>query len=312
MVETKSMNMPKISIIVPVYKAETYLHRCVDSILAQTFTDWELLLIDDGSPDRSGEICDEYAKKDTRIRVFHKKNGGVSSARNLGLDNVLGEYVTFVDSDDCLYLNALDRLFSVAEKYQLDFIQCSFNREYKEEHCNSQNSDILSAKEYVCFGYLGTHVWASFFKTDIIKKYNLKFDTSIRLGEDQIFAFDYLLHTQKTCYIGDVLYFYMDNDESAIHNPKPEYEIESVKAFKALKNRNPLAQRQCDDMVFAWFKTLCQNNAVSIKTINNLYKDIEIDYCSPRCNFATKLLYQIYKVNKRLAVVFVKLLKLFI
>lgn len=95
MVETKSMNMPKVSIIVPVYKAEKYLNRCIDSIIAQTFTDWELLLIDDGSPDRSGDICDEYAKKDIRIRVFHKKNGGVSSARNLGLYNVQGEYVTF-------------------------------------------------------------------------------------------------------------------------------------------------------------------------------------------------------------------------
>ena len=78
--------MPKVSIIVPVYKAEKYLNRCVDSILAQTFTDWELLLIDDGSPDRSGEICDEYAKKDSRIRVIHKENGGVSSARQRGLD----------------------------------------------------------------------------------------------------------------------------------------------------------------------------------------------------------------------------------
>ena len=85
--------MPKVSVIVPLYKAEKYIHRCVDSILAQTFTDWELLLIDDGSPDRSGEICDEYARKDKRIRVFYKKNGGVSSARNLGLDNVRGEYV---------------------------------------------------------------------------------------------------------------------------------------------------------------------------------------------------------------------------
>ena len=82
--------MPKISIIVPVYKAEQYISRCIDSILAQTFTDWELLLVDDGSPDRSGEICDEYAKKDKRIRVFHKENEGVSSVGNLGLDNVRG------------------------------------------------------------------------------------------------------------------------------------------------------------------------------------------------------------------------------
>lgn len=87
---------PKISVIVPVYNAEKYLHRCIDSILAQTFADFELLLIDDGSTDKSGEICDEYADKDARIRVFHKANGGVSSARNVGLDNALGEYICFV------------------------------------------------------------------------------------------------------------------------------------------------------------------------------------------------------------------------
>ena len=87
---------PKISVIVPVYKVENYLHRCVDSILAQSFTDFELLLIDDGSPDNCGVICDEYAAKDSRVRVFHKPNGGVSSARNLGLDNARGGWIAFV------------------------------------------------------------------------------------------------------------------------------------------------------------------------------------------------------------------------
>ncbi len=94
------MDNPKISVIVPVYNVEQYLPRCIDSILAQTFTDFELLLIDDGSRDNSGKICDEYAEKDSRIRVFHKENGGVSSARNVGLDNTCGEYVSFIDSDD--------------------------------------------------------------------------------------------------------------------------------------------------------------------------------------------------------------------
>ena len=92
--------MPKASIIVPVYKAEKHLRRCIESIVHQTYTDWDLLLVDDGSPDGSGGICDEYAGRDARIRVFHKENGGVSSARNLVLENVRGEYVTFVDSDD--------------------------------------------------------------------------------------------------------------------------------------------------------------------------------------------------------------------
>ena len=91
---------PKISVIVPVYNVEKYLPRCIDSILSQTFTDFELLLIDDGSPDNCGKICDEYAAKDSRVRVFHKPNGGVSSARNLGLDNARGEWIAFIDSDD--------------------------------------------------------------------------------------------------------------------------------------------------------------------------------------------------------------------
>lgn len=93
---------PSNSIIVPVYKAEAYLHRCVDSLLAQTFTDFEVLLIDDGSPDCIGEICDAYAKKDARVRVFHQPNGGVSVARQRGVENAKGEWITFVDADDCL------------------------------------------------------------------------------------------------------------------------------------------------------------------------------------------------------------------
>ena len=134
--------MPKVSIIVPVYKAEKYLNRCVDSILAQTFTDFELLLIDDGSPDRSGEICDEYAKKDSRIRVFHKKNGGVSSARNLGLDNVLGEYVTFVDSDDWVEPDFVETMIQTYEKFPWTIPVCGYvnHDEVKNGRTNWQKS----------------------------------------------------------------------------------------------------------------------------------------------------------------------------
>lgn len=92
--------MPELSVIVPVYKVENYLHKCVDSILNQTFTDFELLLIDDGSPDNCGQICDEYAQKDARVRVIHKENGGVSEARNVGLENARGNYISFIDPDD--------------------------------------------------------------------------------------------------------------------------------------------------------------------------------------------------------------------
>ena len=102
------MSDSSISIIVPVYNSEQTLNRCIDSILGQTYRNFELLLINDGSKDRSGEICDEYARKDSRVKVFHKENGGVSSARNVGLDNARGEWITFCDSDDYYNLDAFD------------------------------------------------------------------------------------------------------------------------------------------------------------------------------------------------------------
>lgn len=104
--------IPKVSVIVPVYKAEAYLHRCVDSIIAQTFHNFEILLVDDGSPDNSGKICDDYAIKDHRVRVFHKENGGVSLARKCGVDNSVGEYIMFVDSDDSIPSNTISELLA--------------------------------------------------------------------------------------------------------------------------------------------------------------------------------------------------------
>ena len=111
---------PKISVIVPVYKVEKDLHRCVDSILAKTFTDFELLLINDVSPDNCAAICDEYALKDSRVRVFHKENGGVSSARNIGLEKARGEWIAFCDSDDYVTPNWLES-FEIAINKKLDF-----------------------------------------------------------------------------------------------------------------------------------------------------------------------------------------------
>lgn len=112
----------KISVIVPVYNTEKYLNKCIDSILAQTFTDFELLLVDDGSTDNSGFICDEYAKKDKRVKVFHKENGGVSRARNLGIDNAQGEYLSFIDSDDYIRPEMYAELIAIADKYGVDLV----------------------------------------------------------------------------------------------------------------------------------------------------------------------------------------------
>ena len=129
--------MPKVSVIVPVYNAEKYLSECVDSILAQTLRDIEVLLVDDGSTDGSPVLCDNYAKKDPRIKVIHKANGGVSSARNMGLSIASGDYFAFVDSDDIIDKNSYFKLYQVAQTYNVPLVICSgyyFSRFYKKNN----------------------------------------------------------------------------------------------------------------------------------------------------------------------------------
>ena len=146
-----STQSPKISIIVPVYKVEQYLPKCINSILAQTYQYWELLLIDDGSPDNSGKICDEFAQKDERIRIFHKKNGGVSSARNLGLDYAEGDYVMFVDSDDWLSNDCLRVCVHEVEANKLDALQFGFISviSNNEKQIVKNPSSILDGEQYI-------------------------------------------------------------------------------------------------------------------------------------------------------------------
>ena len=124
--------MTRISIIVPVYKAEKYLPRCVESLLSQTYRELEIILVDDGSPDNCPEICDGYAEKDSRVKVIHKENGGVSSARNAGLEAASGDYITFVDSDDYVDGQMYEKMLSVAEEYSCDVVMCDCVKEFSD------------------------------------------------------------------------------------------------------------------------------------------------------------------------------------
>lgn len=188
-----------ISVIVPIYKAEKYLHRCIDSILAQTYTDFELLLIDDGSPDSSGEICDEYAAKDVRVRVFHKPNGGVSSARNLGLDNAQGEWITFCDADDYVtpdWLSAYRK--AIAENVDLTiqgYHIIDGDRTIKKELPQSQGYTIDNKRRLIislmCQGVYG-YLWVKLFRRQLIEQYNIRFDTNSAFREDEQFLSKYL------------------------------------------------------------------------------------------------------------------------
>ncbi len=191
----------EISIIVPIYKAEKTLKRCVDSILEQTFDDFELLLIDDGSPDKSGEICDEYARSDSRVRVFHKENGGVSSARNLGLDNARGKWVMFVDSDDELSSKFSDVDVSLFRDDMVAFPPVVVKANGERERFSFVTSDC----KYVCFDFaplLCTYIirtpWAKFYKRSAIGQ--LRFDTNLRFGEDFVFNMQFLKRAESFRY----------------------------------------------------------------------------------------------------------------
>lgn len=183
---------PKISIIIPVYKAQSYLTVCLDSVLSQRFSDFELLLVDDGSPDQSGKICDAYAAKDSRIRVFHKENGGVSSARNIGLDNAQGEWIAFVDADDILPDDSLQSLIE-ATSSDTTMVIGSFEpfgnvfrvepltgKAYDKESLGACLSHYMKS---MCFGT----PWGKLFRTSTIRSHRFRFDEKIRFNEDSLF-----------------------------------------------------------------------------------------------------------------------------
>ena len=184
-----------ISIIVPIYNAESTICKCLDCILKQTYTDFELLLIDDGSTDQSGKICDFYSQKDTRIKVFHKVNGGVSSARNLGLDNVQGNWITFADADDYMEENWLQDFFTHTNEADIIFQNAIWHYQDGRTFLRSVSvDDNLSYQEKLAILYpksfLG-YIWATLFKTDIVRQHNLRFNPCFKFKEDRDFVLRY-------------------------------------------------------------------------------------------------------------------------
>lgn len=219
---------PKISVIVPVYNVENYLCRCVDSIINQTFTDFEVLLIDDGSPDRSGEICDEYAQKDSRVKAFHKKNGGVSSARNLGISKANGKYIVFVDPDDLILPNTLGVLVLRSEESCADIV---YGRAYK--FSTSDYSDLKEIFPYPLSDLQNIHngidlytqnvgirgaVWGNVFKADFLRKNKLFFIESIANGEDSFFMANCYICNPVVLFLDIDYYLFYQREGSATHS----------------------------------------------------------------------------------------------
>ncbi len=214
------MNTPVISIIVPVYNAEKYLRKCVDSILQQTYRHIEAILVDDGSPDECPAICDEYAKIDDRVRVIHKENGGVSSARNAGLDAANGEYIVFVDADDYIDTAYIETLYDDAAKHSADLV-CSNNASVREQQIQICERRSAFAQRY---GELGTIdeimemvlVWRTV--TSVLFSVNAingRRFSSLSYGEDTLFLFE-ICCQEPSVYVNDYTgYYYHVHDDSA-------------------------------------------------------------------------------------------------
>lgn len=215
-------NTPLISVIIPVYNVENYVAKCLDSILAQNYANLEVLCVNDGSTDNSGKILDEYALKDDRIRVFHKENGGVSSARNLALDNVTGDYIGFVDSDDYIAPDMYSKLLSVIENNGADIAECSiayvtedgdFKNGVARSYTLENQRDIIKA---FFLKDIGVVIWDKLFKADVINTH--RFDENYKIGEDSLFLYNCLKDAGKIVAIDTVGYYYLQRGSSVMHN----------------------------------------------------------------------------------------------
>lgn len=206
------MSTPAISVIVPVYQAEKFLHKCVDSILAQTCSDFELLLVDDGSTDRSGAICDDYATRDSRVKTFHIENGGVSRARQYGLDHAQGEYVIHADSDDWVEPTMLSSQLAKARQTDADMVICDYLDE-QDGHSNKnvqQPSELTSeAVAHDLFtGKLHGSCWNKLVRRSLFTQLRVRFP-DIQLCEDLYINIALLRHPLRIAYLPEAFYHYV-------------------------------------------------------------------------------------------------------
>lgn len=217
---------PKVSVIVPVYKAEAYLHRCVDSLLAQTFQDFEILLVNDGSPDRSGKICDEYARKDARVKVFHNENKGASFSRSYGVRQATGDYVCFVDADDSMPSDACQTLYDFSLKYQSDITIGGYKRIFSKESTDYCGFSFKSISNDIYLYYLLTGNWklygpvAKMFKKELFSLGFPDIPKEIRVGEDLLMNVFLASLATKVVFIPYSVYNYYQVLSSATHTFK--------------------------------------------------------------------------------------------
>ena len=275
--------MPIISVVVPVYKVESFIHRCVDSILGQSFQEFELILVDDGSPDNSGIICDEYAKKDNRIHVVHKKNGGLSDARNAGIEWVFSnsdcQWITFIDSDDWIHPRYLELLYYSAINYNCSISICSFlETDRCVPFCDVSDSTprLVTPEYFFCEkNVVAIVAWGKLYKKEL---FGLVRYPKGKINEDEYVTYKLLFMFSNIVFIDTPLYYYYRNQSSIMNSPWNTKRLDIIEAFsernsffKKMHYENALRYGVNQILVFIkWY--------VDILITNDEYSDNRMTY----------------------------------
>lgn len=251
---------PKISIIVPVYKVEKYIHKCIDSILAQTFTDFELILVDDGSPDNCGKICDEYVKKDRRIKVIHKKNGGLSDARNAGIEIARGDYIGFVDSDDYIESDMYELLYDICIENNCEIASCSSTIYFKNKTVVNGGHDLIihereEAMKTMLEGRLYDEVvWVKLFKSELFD--DVRFPVG-KVYEDTAVTYKLIDKSNRVGCIGKAKYNYIKREGSVMDNAIKNIRLDAIDIYNEMYEFINLRYPKLTDLVTLKFANSC-------------------------------------------------------
>ena len=244
------MKKPLISVIVPIYNVESYLNRCVESIVNQTYQNLEIILVDDGSPDNCPQICDDWARKDKRIKVIHKENGGLSDARNAGMKIATGEYISFIDSDDYIALDFFDTLLLVMEKENSDIVECSVGKFYEDGRFEEYSDDLAVTTfetESALSGLISEnpfhqHVWNKLYKTQLVK--DIPYAVG-KLNEDEFWTYQVFGRAKKVSKINKTMYYYFQRSSSIMGE---SYNIRRIDALEGKSNRQKYIEKNYSNL----------------------------------------------------------------
>lgn len=314
--------MAEISIIVPVYNVEKYLENCIDSILNQTFKDYELILVDDGSTDKSGDICDKYEKKDIRIKVIHKSNEGLSSARNIGLDMACGKYIGFIDSDDSIHPRMYEILYDLIQTYKADISCCDYkktdtliNDNYEDvdsyEVIEMDNIESVNSLYNMDTAIVLVVAWNKLYSKELFK--DIRYEIG-KIHEDEFIAHKLLYNSRKTIYTNSKLYYYLQREGSITSKESNNKKLDKITALsqrmKFLNEKNLVNAFNNSAWVYETYFFSFYNEFLSLKISSDEYEIIKIlqdDFISNlslilksnKIGKKSKLLYLIFYINPK-------------